>query len=57
MNTAQLTPTTSPATLYDYQHQAWVVDGKYARCGHGQPCDCYGTLHEGEAPAPDADLH
>jgi len=35
---------------YDYTHQAWVVDGKYVRCGHPESmnCKCYGRLHEGE---------
>jgi hypothetical protein len=42
---------------YDYRHQAWVVNGKYQRCGHGKPCDCYGTRHHGEPAAKDADIH
>jgi len=35
---------------YDYTNQAWVVDGKYVRCGHpdGMNCGCYGKRHEGE---------
>ena len=42
---------------YDYTNQAWVIDGKYVRCGHGtldggygtqKACNCYGRLHEGE---------
>ena len=33
---------------YDYDRQAWVVDGRYVRCGHLDDCDCYGRLHEGE---------
>lgn len=35
---------------YDYNNQAWVVDGKYARCGHpdSMNCGCYGRTHEGE---------
>ena len=34
---------------YDYDRQAWVVDGHYVRCGHlDDACDCYGRLHEGE---------
>ena len=37
-------------TYYDYERQAWVVAGRYARCGHGEivDCRCYGRLHEGE---------
>ncbi len=37
-------------TTYDYAHQAWVIDGRYVRCGHapGMNCRCYGRLHEGE---------
>ena len=37
---------------YDYSKQAWVVDGKYMRCGHpeSKPCprigNCYGRTHE-----------
>jgi len=35
---------------YDYKNQAWVVDGKYVRCGHpnAMNCGCYGKRHEGE---------
>jgi len=35
---------------YDYDHQAWVVDGHYIRCGHPESmnCGCYGREHEGE---------
>ena len=35
---------------YNYTHQAWVVDGKYVRCGHPEVmrCGCYGRDHEGE---------
>ena len=35
---------------YDYKNQAWVVNGKYIRCGHPAEmnCQCYGKLHEGE---------
>lgn len=35
---------------YDYQHQAWTVDGLYVRCGHtdAMRCACYGRRHEGE---------
>lgn len=36
---------------YDYTNQAWVVDGKYVRCGHKPVnCPCFGTVHEGETP-------
>jgi hypothetical protein len=36
---------------YDYEHQAWVKDGKYIACGHpgGMNCGCYGRLHAGES--------
>lgn len=36
---------------FDYANQAWVVDGKYQRCGHPESmgCSCFGKLHEGEA--------
>ena len=35
---------------YDYTNQAWVIDGKYIRCGHpdSMDCGCYGREHEGE---------
>ena len=38
------------ATQYDYDNQAWIVNGKYARCYHpaSMKCGCYGRLHEGE---------
>lgn len=42
---------------YDYRHHAWVLDGKYVECGHGKPCNCYGTIHHGEPVAKDADVH
>ena len=35
---------------FDYQNQAWVVGGKYVKCGHPESmnCNCYGKIHEGE---------
>jgi hypothetical protein len=35
---------------FDYEHQAWVREGKYMRCGHPETmqCGCYGREHEGE---------
>lgn len=41
---------------FDFLHQAWVVNGVYADCGHLFPenCQCYGRLHRGEAPGPEA---
>ena len=35
---------------YDYANQAWVVDGKYVRCGHSEDndCGCFGREHAGE---------
>ena len=35
---------------YDYDNQAWIVDGKYVKCGHpdSMDCKCYGKIHEGE---------
>lgn len=37
-------------TCYDYQNQAWIVNGRYVRCNHPDDvdCQCYGKLHEGE---------
>jgi hypothetical protein len=35
---------------YDYENQAWVIDGKYVDCGHPNnvKCGCYGRTHKGE---------
>jgi hypothetical protein len=36
---------------YDYQNQAWVINGKYYPCGHvgtQHECNCYGRNHSGE---------
>lgn len=35
---------------YDYERQAWVIDGRYVNCGHpeGVDCGCYGRRHQGE---------
>ena len=35
---------------YDYNNQAWVLNGIYQRCGHPitMDCNCYGKLHKGE---------
>ena len=40
---------------YDYENQAWVVDGRYVRCGHpaSMNCNCYGRLHAGEETLPE----
>jgi hypothetical protein len=37
-------------TTYDYEKQAWVVDGKYVACAHpaAMNCACYGRVHAGE---------
>ena len=42
---------------YDYEHQAWVVAGRYTRCGHpaDMPCNCYGRRHEGEIADAEVD--
>lgn len=36
-------------TEFDYDNQAWIVDGKYIRCGHHEEhdCMCYGKKWEG----------
>jgi hypothetical protein len=41
------------AERFDYDHQAWIVDGVYVRCGHpdAMACACYGRLHAGERAA------
>jgi hypothetical protein len=35
---------------YDYDNQAWIVNGKYENCAHpvDHGCQCYGRLHQGE---------
>lgn len=35
---------------YDYDNQAYIVNGRYQRCGHpdDMDCQCYGKEHEGE---------
>jgi hypothetical protein len=35
---------------YDYDNQAWYMNGVYVRCGHPEDmdCGCYGKLHQGE---------
>lgn len=34
---------------YDYNNQAWVVNGRYVDCSHVyKHCGCYGRLHKGE---------
>jgi len=37
-------------TWFDYDRQAWVVDGKYVRCAHPQSmkCNCYGRIYAGQ---------
>jgi hypothetical protein len=50
------TPEDNNGTRFDYDRQAWIVDGRYQRCGHPDTmaCDCYGRLHAGElAPKPE----
>jgi len=38
---------------YDYENQAWVIDGKYVNCGHPEgTCRCFGRLHKGEETQP-----
>lgn len=41
--------------FFDYENQAWVLGGKYERCGHPESfnCRCYGKLHAGEQPNDD----
>jgi hypothetical protein len=43
---------------YDYTNQAWVIQGRYVRCGHNAEvkCSCFGRLHEGENTQVDTDL-
>jgi hypothetical protein len=43
---------------FDYDKQAWVVDGKYVRCGHpgAMDCRCFGKRFEGVTVADAADV-
>ena len=40
---------------FDYQRQAWVVDGRYVACSHPGARDCFGTQHAGERSRPDSE--
>ena len=44
------TPSRAPETHFNFDLGAWVVGGKFIRCGmRGDgPCQCYGCRHEGE---------
>lgn len=44
---------------YDYENQAWVVDGRYVSCDHPEDmkCGCFGRIHAGESPAANAEIH
>jgi hypothetical protein len=44
---------------FDYENQAWVVDGRYVSCGHPETmdCGCFGRIHAGESPAANAEIH
>ena len=35
---------------YDYTNQAWVLEGRYVRCGHPEEmnCGCYGKEHKND---------
>lgn len=39
-----------PPAYFDYDHQAWVVNGRYKSCAHpgSMNCHCYGRIHAGE---------
>ena len=41
-----------PHTCYDYENQAWLVNGRYVSCSHpaAMDCQCYGKVHTGEWP-------
>ena len=34
---------------FDYDNQAWIVNGRYQDCAHPPPadCECYGRTHKG----------
>ena len=35
---------------YDYENQAWVLNGRYESCAHPvwMKCECFGRIHAGE---------
>ena len=37
-------------STFDYQCQAWLLNGIFVRCAHpvSMNCSCYGKIHEGE---------
>lgn len=49
----------APTCSFDYENQAWVVDGRYVSCGHPETmkCGCFGRIHAGEPPAANAEMH
>lgn len=44
---------------YDYNNQAWVVQGVYVACGHPErmQCQCFGKVHAGEKTPEGVLLH
>lgn len=51
-NRSQLPPIQQKQmTYFDYENQAWVVDGVYKKCGHPNCKTCFGTVHEGMEPS------
>jgi hypothetical protein len=38
---------------YDYDNQAWIINGKYIRCEHPatMQCRCFGLTHAGLVPS------
>lgn len=41
-----------PEVEFDYENQAWMIDGVYQNCGHTPltdfSCGCYGREHQGK---------
>jgi hypothetical protein len=48
-------PALNPETItgFDYEHQAWVQNGRYVRCGHLDEynCNCFGKVNQGKRPS------
>ena len=46
----ELAPDGTILNGYDYDKQAWVINGRYSPCAHpdAMKCDCYGKAHQGE---------
>jgi len=56
---AYITVKKQVSTQYDYDNQAWIVDGRYTDCAHpvAMPCGCYGRINAGKEAVNGASIH